>query len=191
VEGDDKRGMEDTTMQEEVGTPVSGPVVIGPGERTLSMAGVNLSLPATRADVGAAFGMLDYTALTMRRRPSFAGRRRTGMPHWHAVTTEGFYVLEGVLSLRLGEGDIQQTVEAPAGTSVLVPPRTVHAFSNPGTVPARFIVVLSPAGMEGYFNELAELMRSEPSWPPADMSRVLALAERFDTFAPPVVRPPF
>jgi mannose-6-phosphate isomerase-like protein (cupin superfamily) len=39
-----------------------------------------------------------------------------------------FYVLEGTLTMRLGD----ETTELPAGSFVCVPPGVVHTFSNPG-----------------------------------------------------------
>lgn len=63
----------------------------------------------------------------------------------------------------------------------------LHRFSNPGAVACRFLVLVSPAGLEEYFAELAKLIAEEPNWPPADMGGVLALTARFDTFPPPVV----
>ena len=61
-------------------------------------------------------------------------------PHYHERHADSFYVLEGELEFRLGD----ETVRAPAGTSVVVPPGVVHAFTNAGPGRARFLNVHAP-----------------------------------------------
>jgi hypothetical protein len=38
---------------------------------------------------------------------------------------------------------------------------------------------------EAYFDQLNESMAAEPAWPPTDMSPLLALMAKYDTFPPP------
>lgn len=78
--------------------------------------------------------------------------------HIHHREEEAWYVLSGALTFRIGG----QTVEAPAGTFVLVPRGTVHSFGNAGTSPATFLELFSPAGMEGYFEERFGLEQAAP-----------------------------
>ena len=85
-----------------------------------------------------------------------------------------------MLTLRVGD----ETVQAGPGGYAYVPPRTVHAFSNETDVPAKYLLVASPAGLENYFAELAELVKNEPSWPPKDMGKVITLMAKYDTFPP-------
>ena len=47
---------------------------------------------------------------------------------------------------------------------------------------------VTPGGLEGYFDELSALIQKAPSWPLADMRPVVALMERYDTYAPPAPR---
>jgi mannose-6-phosphate isomerase-like protein (cupin superfamily) len=61
-------------------------------------------------------------------------------PHFHKEHVDSFYVLEGRLEFQI-EGE---TVRAPAGAYVLVPPNVVHAFTNPGPGRARFLNVHAP-----------------------------------------------
>ena len=61
-------------------------------------------------------------------------------PHTHAAHTDIFYVLEGELELRLGDG----TVRVPAGSCVAAPPLLVHGFRNPGETEARFLNLHAP-----------------------------------------------
>ncbi|MEP6813025.1 MAG: thiamine phosphate synthase, partial [Actinomycetota bacterium] len=60
--------------------------------------------------------------------------------HTHAVHTDFFYVIEGELELRLGDG----TIRVPAGSCVAAPPLLVHGFRNPGEVEARFLNLHAP-----------------------------------------------
>lgn len=59
------------------------------------------------------------------------------------------YVLEGELTV-LAE---DRTLAAPAGTFVAIPRGTVHAFANRGTVPARWLTLISPAWVSGWIEE--------------------------------------
>jgi quercetin dioxygenase-like cupin family protein len=81
-----------------------------------------------------------------------------------------FYVLEGTLTLRLGD----EILEAGPGTFVCVPPGVVHTFSNQGSEPARFLNFNTPAGWEDYMRDLAAV--SEPGRPlsPQAMAEVMA-----------------
>jgi mannose-6-phosphate isomerase-like protein (cupin superfamily) len=73
-------------------------------------------------------------------------------PHLHRDHEEAFYVLEGELHVRVGP----RTITAPAGSFVVVPRGVVHQPSNPGTEPTRVLLVFSPSGMGGFFEEAAE-----------------------------------
>lgn len=139
--------------------------------KTLSMMGVTISFLASGKHTDGAWSLMDYTAP-----PEFAGPA----PHYHKVTMEAFYILEGQLSLVV-DG---VSTEATPGQLVIAPPGTVHFWHNPQPDPCRFLILFSPSGMEGYFEALATLMQEETSWPPQDMSRVTALAEKYDTFSP-------
>jgi mannose-6-phosphate isomerase-like protein (cupin superfamily) len=141
--------------------------------RTLSLLGVSITFLASAEDTGGHWSLLEYTAP-----PQFKGPA----PHWHKRTTEAFYIVEGQLSMQIGE----RIIEAQMGSFVLVAPREIHVWSNPQITPCKFLVFVSPSGLEGYFDEVATLMQDEVTWPPADMSKVVALAEKFDTFSPPV-----
>ena len=71
--------------------------------------------------------------------------------HHHENEDEYSYVIEGVLGALLGE----EVVTAGAGSWVIKRRRQWHTFWNPGDVPCRIIEVISPAGFENYFREVA------------------------------------
>ena len=60
--------------------------------------------------------------------------------HIHHAEDEAWYVLEGTLGFRLGDGQI----EAPAGAAVLVPRGVAHTFWNAAPEPARYLLVMGP-----------------------------------------------
>lgn len=93
-------------------------------------------------------------------------------PHTHANEDEISYVLEGEIGVMIGE----EVYRAPAGSYVLKPRGVPHAFWNPGPEPARIVEIFSPAGFEGYFGELAEILSAGG---PPDVPRLEGLASRY------------
>ena len=152
-----------TQLQPRLLKPGAGPM--------LSFLGVNLSFKVESADTAGAWALLEYLAP-----PRFAGPPL----HWHKVTNEAFYVLEGVVTFRMGE----EVFKGEPGAMVYIPTGVLHTFSNQEEVPARFLTFLSPGGFEEYFKELAALAQSEPSWPPKDFSKLQTLYEKYDNFFP-------
>lgn len=71
--------------------------------------------------------------------------------HRHHNEDEYSYVLEGTLAT-LVEGE---AVIAEPGTWVIKPRGQWHTFWNAGDTPCHMIEVVSPAGFEGYFREVA------------------------------------
>jgi hypothetical protein len=62
-------------------------------------------------------------------------------PHVHHADDEAWYVLEGALKFRLGD----DVFEAPAGSAVLAPKGTPHAYGNArGGQRARYLLVMTP-----------------------------------------------
>jgi mannose-6-phosphate isomerase-like protein (cupin superfamily) len=64
--------------------------------------------------------------------------------HVHAEEDDAFYIVEGVMTFMLDDGDVQ----APPGTFVLVPPGVRHGFRNDGDVPVRMLNIHAPAGFD-------------------------------------------
>jgi quercetin dioxygenase-like cupin family protein len=69
-----------------------------------------------------------------------------------------FYVLEGTLTLRLGD----RTIEAGPGSFACVPPGVVHTFRNDSDGPVRLLNFNTPAGWENYMRDVAEAAQSGP-----------------------------
>jgi mannose-6-phosphate isomerase-like protein (cupin superfamily) len=72
-----------------------------------------------------------------------------------------FYVLEGTLTLRLGDREL----EAGPGTFACVPPGVVHTFRNGSSGPVRLLNFNTPAGFENYMRDMAEAAQSAPLTP--------------------------
>lgn len=51
---------------------------------------------------------------------------------------EAWYVLDGVLRVRVGDDE----VEVPAGGAAIVPGGIAHTYWNPGSTPARYLLVM-------------------------------------------------
>jgi quercetin dioxygenase-like cupin family protein len=78
--------------------------------------------------------------------------------HTHADEDEISYVLEGEVGMQIGD----RVLRAGPGTLVFKPRGVPHAFWNPGDAPARMLELISPAGLERYFEEAAELYAGGP-----------------------------
>ncbi|MEO7841877.1 MAG: cupin domain-containing protein [Anaerolineales bacterium] len=88
--------------------------------------------------------------------------------HTHQNEDEYSYVLEGEMSARIGT----EILTAPAGSLILKPRHIPHTFWNQGSQAAKILEIISPAGFEKYFDELAEI-RSVPGVPDAARLAVL------------------
>ena len=87
------------------------------------------------------------------------GPRALAAPmHTHEHEDEYTYVLEGEVGVQIGE----EVLIARPGDLVFKPRGVPHAFWNPADEPARALEIISPAGFERYFAELA------PLFPPAN-----------------------
>ena len=74
--------------------------------------------------------------------------------HRHSREDEYSYVLEGRMGAQLGD----EVLVAEAGDFVFKPRDQWHTFWNAGDEPARILELISPAGFERYFREVAELI---------------------------------
>jgi uncharacterized cupin superfamily protein len=84
-----------------------------------------------------------------------------------------FYVLEGTLTMRLGDDE----VEVGPGTFVCVPPGTVHTFGNRSDAPVRFLNFNTPSGWEKYMRDLGAAMADGRQPSPEEIGRI---ASKYD-----------
>ena len=148
---------------------MSLPRILLPGKgRSVSIGtGTRCTFKVTGKDTKGRFGLFEYAMA-----PGTEGAR----PHIHKKLTEMFYVAEGEMELVLRK----RHVIAPPGTFMLVPERTPHGFSNPGTKPSRLLIMFCPAdARERYFEGLAELTRGGRQ---PDQKALLRLMAKFDQY---------
>lgn len=102
-------------------------------------------------------------------------------PHAHKDITESFYILEGEIEFS-SEAGVQT---AGAGTYVEIPPGgVVHCFKNKTQKTARMICTVMPAGLDQFFLEVGQPVKTDqfltPHKPsPEDMERMKKIAERY------------
>jgi quercetin dioxygenase-like cupin family protein len=92
-------------------------------------------------------------------------------PHLHTREDEYSIVTEGQIGFRSGDREVVLGV----GGYITKPRGEMHAMWNAGPGPARMIEVISPAGFEHFFRELAEMVASGPPQFPD----VTALADKY------------
>jgi len=105
--------------------------------------------------------------------------------HVHEREDEAFYVIEGGLSVRMGDEEF----EAPTGSFVFQPRGIPHAFRS-SSEGARALLLVVPSGFENFFHALgqpAEAMALPPAGRPPSSEQMAqmeaALAEHGVTFA--------
>jgi quercetin dioxygenase-like cupin family protein len=115
---------------------------------TIVGSGNTIIIAASQEDTGGAFALLDYELA-----PGFAALP----PHRHQREDEAAYVLEGRLCVRVGRRD--RYLEP--GEFVLLRRGVVHALRNIGPRPARFMLLLIPAGFEQCLRDLDGVAEGE------------------------------
>jgi quercetin dioxygenase-like cupin family protein len=99
--------------------------------------------------------------------------RRLAAPlHRHSREDEYSYVVEGRVGALLGD----EVVYGEPGDLIFKPRDQWHTFWNAGDDQARILELISPAGFEGYFDELTELLRHGG---PPDPTAIAELAARY------------
>lgn len=144
-----------------------------PGRRSLERSvwynGWLMTFLATAEDTQGKFALIEA-----------AGRKgNVPPPHIHHREEETFYVLEGEMTVSVGD----RTIKATPGTLVTVPRDTVHSFVVESEE-LRALILLTPAGMEGWFKEfsvpapaLTLPPQTETSY--SEIQKMLAAAPRF------------
>ena len=100
-------------------------------------------------------------------------------PHIHRREEEIFYVLEGEVVFSVGD----HTIEGKPGTMIFLPRDVRHSFTIESEH-ARMLILLTPAGLEGWFKEFgvpAPAMTLPPATEPGyqDVQRMLEAAPRY------------
>jgi mannose-6-phosphate isomerase-like protein (cupin superfamily) len=145
------------------GRPSSEALVLRSGEgETLFVGSSHLTLKAIGEKTGGRVFLSESAVV-----PGFPGPP----PHVHHTLHDVFYVLEGMLTLRLGD----EAHEAPPGTFACIPPGAVHTFANRSSEPVRFLNFNTPSGFEGYMRDLAAAFAGAGGPPtPEEIGRIVS-----------------
>jgi quercetin dioxygenase-like cupin family protein len=128
-------------------TPPAAKLVAPDEGKTVMLFGVRFDYKVVTADSGGSLALLEVEipAGTLVK------------PHNHSREDEFSLVLAGTVGVRIGD----RVLEASQG-SYLVKPRGIpHAMWNAGSTPARVVEMLSPAGLETYFERLGPVLAHE------------------------------
>ena len=136
--------------------------VVQPGEgQTGELGSIGVDFKLWGRDTGGALSVVEHPFPVGALVP----------PHLHTREDEYSIVTQGQIGFRSGDREV---VLGPGGY-ITKPRGELHTMWNAGTVPARMIEIISPAGFENFFHELSELLASAPPEP----GQVPALAERY------------
>jgi mannose-6-phosphate isomerase-like protein (cupin superfamily) len=115
--------------------------------------GMLAEIKATAADTGGRYSLVEITAPAGLQAPL----------HVHYREDEGFYVLDGTVTIEVGE----ETVELGPGQHAYGPRNVPHRFTV-GPEGARMIWVLTPGGFDGFIEDVS-VPAGQPAVPPADV----------------------
>lgn len=98
-------------------------------------------------------------------------------PHIHHREDETFHVLDGEYEFTIGE----ETLKLAKGATVFAPRQIPHTFRCVGQAAGRLLVTMTPAGFEGFFEEVGALSPQEQQPP-----RVIEIGLKYGLkFLPP------
>jgi quercetin dioxygenase-like cupin family protein len=120
----------------------------GAGRRGELLDGIGVLFKLDGADSGGALSIVEHPFAVGALVP----------PHIHTREDEYSIVLEGEIGFR---SEDQEVVLGPGGY-IVKPRNEVHAMWNAGSTPARMIEVISPAGFEEFFREVADMNDAGP-----------------------------
>jgi uncharacterized cupin superfamily protein len=134
----------------------------GAGE-AVSFGGIGARLMLDGALSGGSFSVIENT---------IDPKTLAAPVHTHSREDEYSFVVEGEIGVQIGE----RVLTARAGDVVYKPRGVAHAFWNATDRPARILEIISPAGFERYFADMAEIM-NRPG--PPNFGALAVVRERY------------
>ena len=126
-------------------TTSSSVKVVGPLDGKEGFLGsINVRFLIDGSEAGERFSLVDH---------AMSPRALAAPVHRHTREDEYSFVLEGRMGALLGD----EVVEAGPGDLVFKPRNQWHTFWNTGDEPCRILEIISPAGFEGFFQELSDM----------------------------------
>ena len=125
------------------------PVILAPGEgRAYPMGRIGAVFKADRAESEARYAISEWWLEPHTQGPG---------PHSHPED-DVFYVIEGTMSLLIGE----EWTHAPRGSFILVPGGVTHDFENRGDVRAAVLNVSIPGAFEQHMPDIVQWFAEHP-----------------------------
>lgn len=133
----------------ESGPPSRKPIVLGPGEgRAYPMGLIAAVFKADGEETRSRYSVSEWWL-----------EPRTKGPGGHSHQEDDlFYVIEGVMSVRVGE----EWFDCPKGSFVLIPGGVTHDFQNRGDVRAGVLNFSTPGGFEPEMPGIVEWFTENP-----------------------------
>jgi mannose-6-phosphate isomerase-like protein (cupin superfamily) len=157
-----------------------GPRLVGPRDgKSVELGAIGARFMVWGEESGGGFSLVEHP---------IPPRTLAAPVHRHAREDEYSFVLEGRLGALLGD----DVVYAEAGDLAFKPREQWHTFWNAGDTVCRILEIISPAGLEHYFDEIA--VAPPPSRRAigasygleVDLDRVAQLCEEHGLSFPPV-----
>ena len=92
-------------------------------------------------------------------------------PHIHQREDETFQILEGEYEWTVGG----KTFIATKGTTIFAPRGIPHTYRYLGQTPGRLMCIMTPAGFEGFFEDIGALSPQQQQ----EVPRVLEIARKY------------
>jgi quercetin dioxygenase-like cupin family protein len=154
-------------MTSDTQAPTLRPTATRAGEgEAIWWFGALAEVKATAADTGGLMTIIEIT-----NGPGFEAPL-----HVHHREDEAFWILEGSITLQVGD----TTIECGAGDYAFGPRGIPHRFTV-GDAGCRMLFIFTPGGFEGLVREMGEHARSRTVPPPyePDLAHVMAVAEAY------------
>jgi pimeloyl-ACP methyl ester carboxylesterase/mannose-6-phosphate isomerase-like protein (cupin superfamily) len=140
--------------------------VVLPGEGELALAGATqLMILEDGSTTSHRLGIAEITIAPHTDGPP---------QHRHARHDEGFYVVSGTAQFTVG----QQSIPAPRGTLVMIPPGAPHTFANVSDETVVLLNTFTPDQYVQYFRDLREMIKAGR---PMSVQAVGAMMARYAT----------
>ena len=145
-------------------TPSLQPYVNTREDSAFRFLGLPTLMRSTSETTNGAFGLMEHWSMP----PGFASPY-----HVHHLEDEAFYVLGGEVAF-VCDG---KWIKGGPGTYIFGPREIPHGFKVIGAIPARMLLLCSPAGFERFVLEMGEDLTS-PAAPP-DVPKLIVLAAKY------------
>ncbi|MBA2240337.1 MAG: cupin domain-containing protein [Solirubrobacterales bacterium] len=136
-----------------------GPRSLGPNDgKEVDLGSLGVRFMAYGEETGGGFSLVEHP---------IPPRTLAAPVHRHTREDEYSFVLEGRMGALLGD----DVIYAQVGDFAFKPRDQWHTFWNPDDAPCRILEIISPAGFEHFFDEMAEALAS-PEFSPQALAEI-------------------